>query len=214
MKITTQSQYPQYRITPQFKGLLTSKCANLNIYKIEDNFDLKFVKDLEGKINFESLMPGLSKSQYSRWHEMLEYAVYNASNPNNITYIATSNNKVCGIITYFPDKTTSLDCICTWPVEVGKKVKFGGKALFRQVFEDFFKQNGTRMKLEAITNGPFDTISKYEPLGFHTTSDIYPTKVVMEANKYKIKESLDFLNGLLHYKKVPPKKVNLRELEI
>ena len=163
--------------TPSFGALHIANCDKIKLYKVATNSDVNILKSLPDRINMEQLLPGLSKSQYERWHEMLEYAIDMMQNPGNTTYIEAINNKICGIITYFPDKTTVIDCICTWPAQVGQKVKFGGKSLFYQVFKDFEKNKGTRIKLDAIIDGPFNTIRKYEPLGFKKTSKIYPTKV-------------------------------------
>ena len=143
---------------------------------------------------------------------MLEYAIDMMQNPGNTTYIETLNNKICGIVTFFPNKTTVIDCICTWPAQIGQKVKLGGKSLFYQVFRDFEKNNGSRIKLDAITDGPFNTIKKYEPLGFRRTSTVHPTKIEMEANKHKVKEILPELEELVHYTETKPQNVDIREL--
>ena len=49
-------------------------------------------------------MPNLTKDEYSRWDEMLQYAVDNSQKPKNITYVETLNDTPCGIITFTPDK--------------------------------------------------------------------------------------------------------------
>jgi hypothetical protein len=198
--------------SPQFGAIHVATCDKINLYKVANNSDVKYLKSLPAKIKMEELLPGLTKRQYERWHEMLEYAIDMMQNPGNTTYIETLNNKICGIITYFPDKTTIIDCICTWPAQVGQKVKMGGKTLFYQVFRDFEKNKGTRIKLDAITDGPFNTIKKYEPLGFKRTSTVHPTKVEMEANKYKVKETLSELGELIRYKETKPENINIQEL--
>lgn len=195
--------------TPAFTAYYIGNSGNLKLYRLTDTDDIKFLKKLSEKTDMKKLIPNLTKDEYSRWHEMLEYAVDNSAKKGNITYLETSNNKPCGIITFTPGKTTILDCICTWPVEFGKKVKLAGKNLFYQMFLDFKKIKGTRIKLEAITNGPFDTVSKYESLGFKRTSNVFPTKIEMEANLAKIKENTQKLDTLLNYKSITPQKTNL-----
>ena len=199
---------------PYFSALHVAKCGEFDLYKLNEVADYKFIKTLPKKVDFETLMPGLKKESYSRWAEMLEYAVDNSSKPKNVTYVEAVDGKICGIITYNPDKTTMLDCICTWPVELGQKVKFAGKALFYQMFQDALDLKVTRVILEAITNGPFNTVEKYKSIGFAETSKVYPTKVVMEINKYKIKDALDMLKSLLQYRKVSRQRINLSDLAV
>ena len=198
-----------------FKALHIANCGNLKLYKLTDKSDLNYIKELPQKIKTENLMPNLSKDEYTRWDEMLQYAVDNAMYPENTTYLEAINNKPCGIITFFEDKITELDCICTWPIEFGKKVKLAGQTLFYQLFSDFEKiKGGKKIKLEAITNGPYDTVSKYKHLGFQQT-DVLPTKVKMETTAPKVKTTLQNLSNTIQYEQVEPEKINLfTELEI
>ena len=198
--------------SPNFRALHIANCDKIKLYKVANNSDVKALKSLPDMVDMQKLLPGLSKTQYERWHEMLEYAIDMMQNPGNTTYIETLNNKICGIVTFFPNKTTVIDCICTWPAQIGQKVKMGGKSLFYQVFRDFERSNGTRIKLDAITDGPFNTIKKYEPLGFKRTSTVHPTKIEMEANKYKVKEIMPELEELVHYTETKPQNVDIREL--
>ncbi len=198
--------------SPNFRALHIANCDKIKLYKVANNADVKALKSLPDRIDMEKLLPGLSKTQYERWHEMLEYAIDMMQNPGNTTYIEAINNKICGIVTFFPNKTTVIDCICTWPAQIGQKVKMGGKSLFYQVFRDFERNNGSRIKLDAITDGPFNTIKKYEPLGFRRTSTVHPTKVEMEANKHKVKEILPELEELVHYTETKPKNVDIKGL--
>lgn len=200
---------------PSFTAYHIASSGKLKLYKLTDSEDIKFLKELSEKTDMKDLMPDLTKDEYFRWHEMLEYAVDNSAKKGNVTYLETVNNKPCGIITFTPGKTTVLNCICTWPVEFGKKVKMAGKNLFYQMFLDFQGLKGKRIKLEAITNGPYDTVSKYESLGFKRTSNVHPTKIEMEANSAKIKESTEELGSLLNYKSITPQKTNLNsEIDI
>ena len=198
--------------SPNFRALHIANCDKIKLYKVANNADVKALKSLPDRIDMEKLLPGLSKTQYERWHEMLEYAIDMMQNPGNTTYIEAINNKICGIVTFFPNKTTVIDCICTWPAQIGQKVKMGGKSLFYQVFRDFERSNGTRIKLDAITDGPFNTIKKYEPLGFKRTSTVHPTKIELEANRYKVKEVLPELEELVHYTETKPENIDMREL--
>lgn len=198
--------------TPNFKALHIADAGNLSLYKITDLSDKKYLKTLTDKIKLSELMPNLKKQEAERWNEMLEYAVDNTQYPENITYLETHNNRPCGIITFRTEnKTTFLDCICTFPTIVGEKVALAGKTLFYQMFKDIQDIRNPRIELEAITNGPFNVVRKYEELGFKKTSRVFPTKVVMEINSSKIKETLRRLTELVDYKPVTPEKVNLSQ---
>jgi len=198
--------------SPKFGALHIANAGNLQIYKLTDSADKKFIKNLASSVNMCELMPNLGKEEADRWNEMLSYAVDNAQCPENITYIETLNNKACGIITFRPGNTSFLDCICTWPIEVGKKVKLAGKTLFFQMFKDVQALKSKKLKLEAITNGPYNTVKKYEELGFKQTSSVFPTKVIMETNSSKLKDTFHNLSGLIDYEPVKPQKINLSRM--
>ncbi len=202
MKINIQQQ------NTNFGAYHIANCNDLRIYKIVDKQDLNYIRELPKKIKMKELMPNLSEQEYSRWQEMLEYAVDNAIQAGNTTYLGVNGNKPCGIITFFKDKITELDCICTWPVEYGKKVKLAGQTLFYQMFSDFLKINGKKIKLEAITNGPYDTVRKYENLGFKQFETL-PTKVKMEVTAPKVKNTVNKLSQKLDYEVVEAEKINL-----
>ena len=197
---------------PNFKALHIANADKIKLYKIVDEADKKFIKKLPELIDTKKLMPDLDKITAARWNEMLEYAVNNALIKGNETYIAACENKPCGIITWQTGKNVKLDCICTWPIEVGKKVKLAGKTLFYQFFKDFLEQNCKKAELEAITNGPYNTIQKYEQLGFSKTSKVYPTKVVMETSANKIKETFEKLKRVINYEDIEPQKIKLANI--
>lgn len=201
-------QIQSQKYNPKFGALHIANCGKLKLYNLTDTADYKFLKALPINIKMNELMPNLSKDEYSRWDEMLQYAVDNALNPKNITYIESINNKPCGIITFQPGKITKLDCICTWPVEFGKKVQLAGKNLFYQMFTDFQKIKGKKITLEAITNGPYNTVKKYQALGF-VPIETYPTKVKMETSAAKVKETLKTLSKSISYETAQGEKVNL-----
>lgn len=189
-----------------FQGLHTAKIvSNINnintkidIYRI-DKHDKNFLKLLCDKVKPEERMPGFTKYEYERWHEMLELATDEAAKECNTSYIASVNGRACGIISFNEGKKKfHLHCICTWPVEFGQKVKFAGKSLFYQIFRNFEREKSGKIELEAITNGPYDTISKYKKLGFKEIS-AEPHKVLMETNKYEVKNTLNNLEKMFEY---------------
>lgn len=200
-----------YSNKTNFRANIIAQSGNLKICELTGPKDILFLKEFAKRTDFQKLMPGLSYREANRWHEMLEYAIGYANNPLNKTYLTISDNKLCGIITAFQDKTTFVDCICTIPIKVGQKVKLAGKTLFYQIFKDFIEYNGSRMELSAIVNGPYDTISKYNELGFKKTSDVSFTTVKMSANKYAIKDAMERLKKIIKYKSLPNIKINLND---
>lgn len=200
-----------YADKTNFNANLIAKSGNFKICKLSDKGDFKFLKDFCDRVDFKELMPNLSKAETDRWHEMLEYAIICAKDPQNTTYIEILNDKLCGIITCFQNQTTIVDCICTIPINIGEKVKLAGKTLFYQIFKDFAEYGGKRMKLNAIINGPYNTINKYKDLGFKETTNTTKTYVEMDANQYSVKEAFKGLQKLIPYKKVTNEKVNLEE---
>ena len=197
-----------------FKAKIIAKSGKITICKLNSAEDIKFLQDFCKRTDYKKLMPQLSEREAERWHEMLEYATFCAKNPGNTTYIELLNNKLWGIVTCFQNPTTIIDCICSIPVNIGEKVKLAGKTLFFQIFKDFVEYRGKRMKLSAITNGPYNTINKYKDLGFKETSNITKTYVEMDANQYAIKNSLKKLEDIIPYRPVPERKIDLKEFVI
>lgn len=194
-----QSYNPNFNAiqVAKVKSNLKNIETNLKIYELSAKDDKCFLKKLPQKIDMKSLMPDLSNQEYARWHEMLEYAVDNAMLSDRKTLLAVKDEKPCGILVFLPGKNKfHLDCICTWPVEYGQKVKLAGTALFNQLFKIFDKSKSGKIKLEAITNGPYDTVAKYKKLGFSECGG-QDSKIFMESNAQRIKSTLNNLKNLI-----------------
>ena len=198
--------------TTPFKANLVASAGKIKIYKLNQHSDIKALTKLNEKTHFDELMPQNTAQGNERWQEMLDYAIETAGYPGNVAYAASYKDKICGIISYFPRPTTLIDCICTIPIETGKKVKLAGKTLFYQVFKDFMEYKGSRINLSAITNGPYNTVEKYKALRFQETTETTPTYVKMTANQYKIKETLKELSKIIPYREEKPVNVNLNLL--
>ncbi len=204
-------QIQQHRNTPNFGALHIANAGDLKLYKLTEHIDKGYIKNLPSEIKIDELLPNLTPDGAKRWQEMLEYAVFMAQEPENITLLETIGNKPCGIITYELGKNSSLDCICTWPIETGKKVYLAGKTLFYNLFEDFLANKGNKIKLEAVTDGAVDTIKKYSELGFKKTSDAFTRKTIMEANSFSVKAALERLKQLIDFQYVEPEKIKLAD---
>lgn len=195
------------------KNIVKNVETSLEIFELNAKNDKTFLKKLPDKIQMETLMPNLTKDEYVRWHEMLEYATYNAQLPDRKTLLAVKDNQPCGILVYLAGKNKyHLDCICTWPIEYGKKVALAGKTLFQELFNRFSQSKATKITLEAITNGPYDTVSKYKNLGFVACGG-FEHKILMETNTAKVKQTLKHLDNLINTEKITNgqnEKLNLR----
>ncbi len=203
MHISNRLQQPQ---SPNFKGihLATSRTCiknletSIDLYEVT-NKDRAFLKKLKETVKMSDLMPDkmISKEGYDRWQEMLSLAVDKAAGSDRKTIIAAKDNKPCGIITYKPDKRTyELDCICTWPVEAGKKVALAGQTLFKQMFSEFLKQKSNFIELVAILNGPFPVVHKYMRLGFKQTGG-ENFLVAMRTNQEQVKNTMKYLDDII-----------------
>lgn len=185
----------------QTRTIIKNIETKITLYELNRK-DKAFLTQLPEKIDMQKLMPNLTHNGYARWKEMLQVAVDKAILTDRKSCLAVVENKPCGIITYKPGKKTfDLDCICTWPVEFGKKVKAGGKTLFNQLFNTVMEQKSERIKLEAITDGPFETVENYKKLGFIVTGG-EGHKVFMETNSNNIRKTLKKLNDFIEYKPI------------
>lgn len=186
------------------KNIIKNIETNIKVYELDAKNDKSFLIRLPGKINMQNLMPDLTNYEYERWHEMLEFAVQSSLENDKKTLLAVVDNKPCGIAAFLPGKNKfHLDCICTWPVEFGKKVTLAGTTLFKHMFEIFQNSKADKIKLEAITNGPFDVISKYKRLGFIEFGSKDDHQFFMEINRPRVQNTLKRLNNLIFTEKIP-----------
>ena len=173
--------------------------TNIDLYQITRN-DRAFLQKLRNTIKMNELMPDakITKSEFDRWQEMLNVALDKALNTDRKCFIAAKDNKPCGIITFHPGKNKyHLDCICTWPVEAGKKVVLAGQTLFKQMFTDFLGSKANILSLDAILNGPFDTVSKYSRLGFKQVGG-ENWLVAMRTNRETTEKTMKHLNNIIN----------------
>lgn len=188
----------------KFHGVTTK----IDLYELTKS-DNSFIRELASTVNFDDTLKKMDEFDRKRWKQVFDYAVDAIQNNENTSIIAFSNNKPCGILSFFDEvRSLYLDVICNIPQEKGKKVNFCGSTLMYQLFKyaDFFKVKN--VSLSAVTDGPFDAISKYKRLGFKDLG-MEGNYVKMSCNQYKIKETLNELSSIIDYKPVNTKQ-NIR----
>lgn len=201
-----------FNSTTNFNGIHIAKSTNvvdgvkttIDLYKMTPK-DERFLIQLREKVNPQKLMPdkNISKYQFGRWKFMVEYAITKGFCRGEESILAAVDKKPCGVISYKPKDTKfELDAICTWPVEVGKKVKMAGQTLFKQMFENFKKSDANIINLSAITDGPYSTVSKYMRLGFKQTGG-EDNIVTMRTNREAVEKTLDKLNENIKTTQIP-----------
>lgn len=180
--------------------------TTIDLYELNPIHDKIFLNQLKDKIKVKTLMPNLPIQAYSRWQEIFTYAVENALDIDKQSILAVTQNKPCGILVFSPNpKEFHLDCICTWPIEYGKKVTLAGTTLFNQVFKKFINSRAKKINLEAIQNGPYDTVSKYKKLGFVECGN-KDNEILMETNTPTVKQILETLNQIIESKELTNQK--------
>ncbi len=198
----------QNNFSPQFKAVKVATTKNtvknvttkIDLYKLDPKKDSTFLKKLKDSINFEKLFPSIHEFEVARWQQVFNYAVNSAADANYTSYVAISENKPCGIISYLQNNTnnTFIDALCSIPIEVNKKVRKVGSTLMLQVFKDASKNNSKEIVLDAVNNGPFNIIEKYKNFGFkpHEVSIRYTT---MRCNKNNREDQIKLLKKEIEY---------------
>lgn len=199
MRISETKNYKQnftaYNIA-NTKNILNNIETNLKIYELTPN-DSKFLKELRESVNLEKLMPELDKNKHNVWQQIFNIAVSQASNSSKKGLLAAYNNKPCGIMAYTPNNSKyKIETICTWPVEPQKKVPFTGKTLFDILFMDFLKSKANFIDLDAVTNGPFNAISKYMSLGFKQRGG-ENNITAMRINRENVLKTVEEFNNII-----------------
>lgn len=188
-------------------NVLNNFQSEIHIFKMGKE-DKPFLEKLKDKINFQELCPNLATDLQKRWQKVFNYCLSKASELGNTTYLAFHKDKLCGILTYGCDGNKMLfDGVCSIP-QANKKVPFMGQTLIYQLFKDAFDKKAKTIELKAVTDGPFDVVSKYKALGFKAdpTSGYYTN---MRCNKYNISEQLKKLQSDIIYQNCNPQKINL-----
>lgn len=208
--INSQLYSPRFKAIPIANTItdLGSRTSQLEIYQLNKK-DKKFVETLAQKVQFKKLCPNLTDLLQQRWQNIFDYCIDHVLKFNSPSYIALHNGKPCGIMTYEQDgNSIYLNAISTIPDEKGKKVPLCGQNLFFQLFKDAKAMNAKSIILDAVQDGPYNVIKKYETLGFikDPTSMIYSAMV---CNKYKINEQIERLAKIIDYSKTSIKEVNL-----
>lgn len=185
--------------------------TNLQLFRL-GNEDKSFLEKLEQKINYKELCSNLdiTLTLQERWQRVFNYCVERAKSNENKTYVAVHDDKLCGILTYCQNgRKFELDGICSIPQD-SKKVPYVGQTLLYQLFKDSADGNAKSIELKAVTDGPFDVVSKYAKRGFKadTTSDYYTH---MRCNKYNIAEQLKSFQAEIAYQPCKSSKINLEQ---
>lgn len=190
------------------KAAMGRTVSEFEIYKLGRS-DQNFIEKLSNKVNFVERCKNFSSNLAKRWQKIFNYCIEKSKENDNITYVTLSNNKPCGIMTYSYDGySLYLNGICSIPDRNGNKTPFCGQTLFYQLFKDAQEDGAKSIKLDAVQDGPFDVISKYEKLGFKKDPTTIPyTRMI--CGKYKIKEQLKELPFLVNYSKSSPERTNL-----
>ena len=212
MKITNSTNYnlTNFKATrvATTQNFLRGVTTEIELYRLGKE-DRRFLQEWLKRVDFKKLCPNLSKTLQERWQKVFNYCINQAEDINHTSYIAVSDEKPCGILTFVENMTYFLDGICAVPNKYGKKTNLVGKTLFYQIFKDAQESRAKGIDLKAINDGPFDVVEKYEALGFkkeYCPTDEY-TK--MHCNKHKIATQLHELPFDIDYTETEPEKVNL-----
>lgn len=203
MRISETKHYNQnftaYHIANS-KNILNNIETNLKIYDLTPN-DSKFLKDMKASVNLEKLMPELDKNKLNVWQQIFNIAVQQISNSSHKKgLLAVFNNKPCGILTYTPNNTKyKIETICTWPAEPSQKIPLAGKTLFDILFLDFLKSKANFIDMDAVTNGPFNAVSKYMSMGFKQRGG-ENNIIAMRINRENVLTSVEKLSNFIKIK--------------
>lgn len=193
--VNLQQNNPEFKAikVASLKNRVLENASNIDIYQIRSE-DYGYIQTLSRKINYKTLCPQLAKDLQERWQKIFQYCISKVQDFGNISYLAVQDRKPCGILTYYNDREFQLDGICSIPNKDGQKIHLSGKSLLYKLFKDAESNDVKGIKLDAVTDGPYNVIDKYEKLGFkplgYEMSDENTLYLKMYCNKHKIKAQL------------------------
>ncbi|MBE7711495.1 MAG: hypothetical protein E7Z92_05075 [Cyanobacteria bacterium SIG31] len=209
---TLAPNFKAYRVA-QIKNYLSNKEAYIDLYELAPHsvIDREFINKISEKSRFDftKLCPRLSTFEQERWRKVFDYCIDRVSNCADKALVAISNNRFCGIMTFNGEKNVNLSGICSIPDEFGKKVPQTGKSLFYYLFKHVKESGAKNIELEAVENGPFNVVKKYEELGFKKQLGEYSGYTKMVSNKYNTDLQLKSLAKELDYVECKPEKTDL-----
>lgn len=200
----------QARQTAVTKNTFKNITTKIDLYELGAG-DRNFLEKLKSSVDFDKSLAKIPEFDRKRWQKVFNYTVESAKNRENRAFVAISNSKPCGLLSFYEDaKSLYLDAICDIPQNNGRRINFTGSTLFYQLFKIAEELKVKCINLAAVIDGPIDVITKYKEKGFKETGseDEY---ITMTCNKYKIKEQLEKLSSEIQYKAVknaPNKSLN------
>lgn len=214
MKVTDSSFTPNFKAIPiaktknKFNGITTK----IDLYELTKS-DRKFIEDLAERLDFTGNIAKMDEFDRNRWKKVFDYTIEAVKNNDNQSIIAFCEQKPCGILSFFDEMNSLfLDAVCAIPRSGGEKVNLCGTTLIYQLFKFAESYKVKNITLSAITDGPFDVISKYKKLGFKDLG-MTGNYVKMSCNQFKIKEKLKELSSIIDYKPVNnAERINLENL--
>lgn len=207
---TCQNSYTSfngYKVA-NVKKFTGDKLTSIDIYKLGSD-DKSFITKLLSKIDYKKLCPQLSELDQLRWQKIFDFCLNQFKGIDSKTYLAVSDNSPCGIITYSGLRDVHLNGICAIPNSDGKKIPFVGKSLFLQLFKMAKNYDAKSIRLEAVTDGPFNVIKKYEELGFKNEGCSKFGYIDMVSNKFNIDNQIKTLSKELEFTELVAQKVDM-----
>ncbi len=173
-----------------------NKITRLKVYELNRE-DMPFLQQMYRNIELEKYVTNIPHSQMEVWYTMLKEAINLSCANANKSYLLAKGKKPCGIMTFEPNKSKyEITRVCTWPLKKDEKVPLAGKTLFKTAFEDFLNSNAGSIEIDAIKNGPYDTVGKYMQLGFKPVGGGNFIEV-MRTTRNKVTQTLEKLNTLI-----------------
>ena len=186
-----------------------NKITRLKVFELTPD-DKPFLRYMYNNLEIEKLAPKIDSSKMEVWYTMLKEAIDLAGGQKYKSYLLAKGKKPCGVMTFEPNSNKyEITRVCTWPVKKCEKVPLAGKTLFKTAFEDFLKSNARTIEIDAIKNGPYDTVGKYMQLGFKSVGGGNFVEV-MRTTRSTVTHTLEKLNSLITSK--PITKIENRNL--
>ncbi len=191
--------------TQKFTGIhiLNTKCLSrdnkitrLKVFELSPD-DKLFLRYMYNNLELEKLAPHIDSNKMEVWYTMLKEAITLSGGEKFKSYLLAKGKKPCGIITFEQGKNKyEITRVCTFPVKKGEKVPLAGKTLFKTAFEDFLKSSANIIHIDAIKNGPYDTVGKYMQLGFKPAGGGNFVEI-MRTTREQVIKSMQKLNSLI-----------------
>ena len=185
----------------KFSFLKNKVSSEIILFQLGEK-DCDFLYSMDDSINLDRLSPALASHPLMKyWRNCIVRPIdFINERPDSKTILAVVDSRPFGIANYKIDPPEPIDLtyIATWPIMPHKNVKYAGKSIMRQIFQDA-KEEDIQSIGAFVLETPKPSFDFLQKLGFREGKGLVEC---YDAPREKFIEAINQLDKYLLYKKI------------